>query len=161
MHTCESIFVGWGPNVMSTVPKVWCTNHMQEKIKGNRPATSNGRENIHRNLPKCECVTNKLWTLYKQIMNKSPLDRSFNFNLRLSPKSFCPSALRYLCLFLLPQAVFLSFVVSLFSSPVCLLSHASVGLWTMHEQFMNNSWTMLDWLSWPILGTNPSESGTW
>ena len=103
---------------------------------------------------------NNLWTLYKQIMNKSPLDRSFNFNVRLSPKSFCPSALRYLCLFLLPQAVFLSFVVSLFSSPVCLLRHASVGLWAMHEQFMNSSWTMLDWLSRPILGTNPSE-GAW
>ena len=84
---------------------------------------------IHGNLPKCEWLTNNLWTIYEQIMNKSPLDRSFNFNLRLSPKSFCPPALRYLCLFPLPQAVFLS---GLSAKPrLCWIMN---NAWAVHEQ---------------------------
>ena len=114
-------------------------NRMQEKTKGNRPATSNGRENIHGNLPKCEWLTNNLWTIYEQTMNKSLLDRSFNFNSRLSPNSFCPPALRYLCLFPLSQAVFLlsSFRCFPLRSAKPRLCWIMNNAWAVHEQFMN------------------------
>ena len=136
-------------------------NHMQEKIKGNRPATSNGRENIHGNLPKCEWLTNNLWTIYEQFMNnlwtnyeQEPPGSLLQFQLTIVAQLFLSSCSPISLSFSFASSCFpliRRFVVFLSG----LLSHASVGLWTMHEQFMNSSWTKLDWLSWPTLGPNP------
>ena len=107
-----------------------------------------------------EPFMNNMWEFFELIMNKSLLDRwpyrSFNFNLTLSPNLFCPHAFWYLY-FPLPQAVLLSFVGLLASSLVWLVSHASAGLWAIHEQFMNNSWTKLDCLSLPTFCPKPQN----
>ena len=103
---------------------------------------------------------NNSWAIYEQIMNKNLLDRwafrPFDFTLALSPNLFCPHAFRYLY-FPVPQTVLLSFVVLLVSSLVWLVSHASAGLWAIHEQFMNNSWTKLDCLSLPTFCPKPQN----
>ena len=89
-------------------------NHMQEKIKGNRPATPNGRENIHGNLPDWEWLTNNWWTMYnKQLWTRTPW---------IAPSiSICRSV------------VFLS---GLPAKPrLCWIMN---NAWAVHEQFMNN-----------------------
>ena len=88
-------------------------------------------------------VVNVSWTIYEQIMNTLWTRTSWtsgHIAPSISPCDCRPhlSVLLFsdICvLFPLPRAVFLSFVVSLFSF---LVSHDPVGSWIIHEQFMNN-----------------------
>ena len=61
---------------------------------------------------------NNLWTNYEQEPPGQVNISLLQFQFAIVAQIFLSPALRYLCIFPLPQAVFLSFFVSLFSSPV-------------------------------------------
>ena len=118
-------------------------NHIQWKTKGIRPATSNGRENIHGNLPKCEWLTNNLWTVYEQFMNKlwtrasgiAPSISICDCRPNLSVLLLSDISVFFLCLKLVSShSSFRCFPLRSAKPRLCWIMN---NAWAVYEQFMN------------------------
>ena len=131
----------------STIPKVWCRGTLRKR----NPRAIDQQHPMDEEISnEREWLMSNLWTIPEQIMSKLWTRISWTgdhivpsipiCDCRPCLLSCCSSISLYFslvssrCPFVRRPVVFVSDLVS----------HASVGLWSIHEQFMNSSWTIYE-----------------